>query len=174
MSSARNGKERNVPRKRSRFTAAMWGIFGLVAGFALGNFLPDYTDVIYFADVANGSISNPAVAIEVYYIWPGLFWGVVLAFIAFGFAEGFLQVRHAVWIIAIIIVTSTVAIAAIVNPLIPHYNISFDIVLSAAAVLSVLYVEGKLSLERLRAVASKQPARRPAKRSGPRPAKRAR
>jgi uncharacterized protein YqhQ len=125
----------------NHFTVAMWGILGLVLGFALGNFLPDFSDVIYFTAVANGSIIQPDTAIGVFYVPSAVFWGIILGFLAIGFTFKWFGVRFAVWLVCGIIITSTILIAVVVNPLISGWSLWFDVLLSIAAFFSIIYVE---------------------------------
>jgi hypothetical protein len=124
------------------FTAGMIAIISFCIGAAAGNFMPDYTDVIYFAAVANGTIANPTVALLVYYVYPGAFWAGIAILLMIGFYFHWWGIRFAIWFISAIIISSTIILIFIINPL--FYSITdiiIDIILCIACVVSIVWVE---------------------------------
>jgi hypothetical protein len=125
-------------------------ILGMVLGFALGNFLPDPTDYVYWTAIGSGAILDPLTAFMTYYGWSFLFWGSVFTLITIGIREHVMNGREAVWIVSGIIIASTLLLILTVSSIMGEYAIFFDILMSFAGVLSVLYVEQKLTWSNIR------------------------
>ena len=130
--------------------AAVIALFMLAMGEALGNIAPDFSDVMYYSAVINGTIANGVTAFLVYDIYPALQYFALAAFIGLTwyFTENVkLTIAVGVYMFSIVYIVSTILLFGLFSQVIPDYSIPVDIITCIACVVAILSVNGMLTWE---------------------------
>jgi hypothetical protein len=131
---------------------AVIALLALAIGQAVGNIAPDFSDVLYFSSVQNGSITNPIVALMVYDVFPAIQYLAIAAIIALAWYitdNPGLTLKVGLYVFSFVYVAATIFLIGLFATLIPEYSIPVDTVICTACVLSILGIEGRLTWDTL-------------------------
>jgi hypothetical protein len=138
---------------------AVIALLALAIGQAVGNIAPDFSDVLYFTSVQNGSIINPVVAFMVYDVFPAIQYLAIAAIIALTWYitdDPKLTLKVGLFVFSFVYIGATIFLIGLFATLIPEYSIPVDMVVCTACGLSILSIEGKFTWDTLLSLTRRQ------------------
>jgi hypothetical protein len=138
---------------------AVIALLAFAIGQAIGNIAPDFSDVLYFTSVQNGSITNPVVAFMVYDVFPAIQYLAIAAMIALVWYVSDnprLTLKVGLYVFSFVYIAATIFLIGLFATLIPEYSIPIDVVICTACGLSILSIEGKFGWDTILSLTRKQ------------------
>jgi hypothetical protein len=135
-------------KSESSARTAVIALLALAIGQAVGNIAPDFSDVLYFTSVQNGTITNPVVALMVYDVFPAIQYLAIAAIIALTWYvtnDPKLTLKVGLYVFSFVYIAATIFLIGLFATLIPEYSIPVDLIICTACGLSILSIEGKIT-----------------------------